>query len=330
MWRAILAAAVVAAWAPPVRAATYTVCASGCDADCAGLSALVASLLDDDVVEFQEGCTGVGVSSPVKSRLQFLAVGSITMDGNGAVATAFKVHTDAVVDGFTITGYTGVAIDALSTSARFYIRDNHITGGTGCVAEAAAGSIIERNLCAPTSGRGLSSGTASATFRNNVVVGSTNVGIYGTNATCTHNTVTGVTGGTYAMQCGAARFNIILSNSPTSAGVYAPTEQYNLAYGNTPANCSGGCDGTTLVTDPELVLGGDFHLTATSPAIDAATGSTETVDHEATARDATPDIGAYEYVAPPVTGSAKWVREGQSGCLLCNGSPGYLLFEGAK
>jgi hypothetical protein len=38
----------------------------------------------------------------------------------------------------------------------------------------------------------------------------------------------------------------------------------------------------------------DFHLTAGSPAIDAAVGSTLTDDFATSARSGTPDLGAYE------------------------------------
>jgi hypothetical protein len=41
----------------------------------------------------------------------------------------------------------------------------------------------------------------------------------------------------------------------------------------------------------------DYHLVVTSPAVDAANGSTETEDFEFQARDAFPDIGADEFGA---------------------------------
>ena len=45
----------------------------------------------------------------------------------------------------------------------------------------------------------------------------------------------------------------------------------------------------------------DYHLSDTSPALDQATGSGETVDRDGTNRTDTPDLGSYEvvqFVAP--------------------------------
>jgi len=60
----------------------------------------------------------------------------------------------------------------------------------------------------------------------------------------------------------------------------------------TDALCRGNLD-----VDPGFAAPGDFHLASGSPCIDADLGLSHPVDdHEGTRRDASPDIGAYEFV----------------------------------
>jgi parallel beta-helix repeat protein len=61
----------------------------------------------------------------------------------------------------------------------------------------------------------------------------------------------------------------------------------------------------------------DFHLSAISPAIGAATAAhTSPADYDSTPRDAAPDLGAFEYVAPPTY--ATWRAANFTGSDLAN------------
>lgn len=70
---------------------------------------------------------------------------------------------------------------------------------------------------------------------------------------------------------------------------------YSIVY---PQTASLGNSGNKIGVDPKLKdpANGDYHLVAGSPAIDAsAPGATDAVDFDGKARDAKPDLGAFEF-----------------------------------
>jgi hypothetical protein len=101
------------------------------------------------------------------------------------------------------------------------------------------------------------------------------------------------TGGSIKFQ-----FNIIAKTASASAAAYLNdgsdgglSFSRNLYQGYTPAK-----DATAIASDPQFINAAqaNFQLTAASPAIDAATGSTVTDDFEPVTRSK-PDIGAMEF-----------------------------------
>jgi hypothetical protein len=92
-----------------------------------------------------------------------------------------------------------------------------------------------------------------------------------------------------------------------SGDVYDLVVRNNILYGNANNNgildASGMIDGDTYISegnineDPDFVSTSDFHLTATSPAINAGYNLTLEYDYDGVAVHATtPEIGAYEYI----------------------------------
>ncbi|MCA8949554.1 MAG: right-handed parallel beta-helix repeat-containing protein [Planctomycetes bacterium] len=87
---------------------------------------------------------------------------------------------------------------------------------------------------------------------------------------------------------------------------------------------------TNISLDPRFVdpADGDYHLLAGSPCIDApSVGTTVTRDLDGRPRDATPDLGPYEYV-----GRAHWFRGAAEGGtvakIVAQGQPGEAVFLG--
>lgn len=297
-------------------AATYTVCPSGCDTDCAGAPAQLTAMNSADIMEIKAGVTCVGISlvSPLKANITIRGeTGGVrpALNGNGAVAIAVRLDNTGLLSNIDIYGYTGIAIQSTSSNRTYSVRDVSVDGGTGCMSGLGNGSVVERVYCNPASGQAIASSQASV-FRNVVVARASNNGIAAGLSTCTHVTVSGVTGGTWAINCGTAFYSVAAGNT-NPIGIRGATDRgYNLTHGHS-TNCDAGNCGTgTIQVDPLFVGSGSLALQATSPAINAATGSTETVDVLGVART-TPDMGAYEWIASGPGAGNRWPRVGATG-----------------
>jgi hypothetical protein len=337
---AALLAVVAAAWTSTARATTYTICAAGaptCDADCAGGAALFSALVNGDTVEFEEGLTcSFGFTVGTKSNITIRGQGSgATLDGTGAAETVgLTLYIGSVVERMTIRDFTDCA-KGNGGNRVFTIQDSNLLDcGTG-VSSIATGGLVQRSTIRATAGMAVNGGTQGPTVRNVLVTGATNGGIVlgtSTSGLIEHCTVTGVSGGTYALRAYTIRFSIAEANTTSICAIGPHTggsESYNLAHGSSVADFCASPGTGSSTADPLLVGSGDYSLTASSPAIGAATGSTVTDDITGTSRDAAPDVGAYEYVAV-ATGTAKSVRAGQLGCMVCAGTSGYSIKAGSK
>lgn len=332
--RILAALALVAALAAPASATVYTVCPSGCDTDCAGAAAKYLTMVTGDVLEIAAGvtCSGANLLSPPQSGLTVRGQDmTSTLDGGGSVATGLRGYTGAVFSTLTLTGYTSYAIGPYSSTKAMTVSDVRISGSAGGITGLASGSIVERAHISGTTGRGVNCPSAGVTVRNTLVVDAGATSIDCSQAAVEHCTAVGQTAGTYGIVADTARWNIISGCTTSAGGLRAITsETYNISYGNTPTNCYSACGTGTTNVDPLLVGGGDYHLTEASSAVDTATGSAYVSDLDGVVRDATPDRGAYEYVAPAATASPRWLVDGAQGLLLDEGAQGYLLYEGAK
>lgn len=334
--RVFVALALVAALASPAAATIYTVCPSSCSTDCGGAQAVLTSMVTGDVLELQAGvtCSGLQLSFPTQTGLTVRGVpgGGSTLDGLGTTVSAVKVWVGATVSDLTIRGYTGFGILTIGGDRLMTVQDVVVTGGSSCIGAIGAGSTIQRVQCIGQSSKAIDKAGVAYTIRNCVVRGAGSDAVNATSATCEHVTVTGATGGLYALRCATTRWSIVANNAVSIAGIYTGTgtHENNLTWGNTPAQCSASCGTGSFTADPLFVSSTDLHLTATSPAIDAATGSTETYDVVGVLRGSARDIGAYEFVAPAPTGTAHWLDAGGHGHLLDGGAPGFLLYHGLK
>lgn len=101
----------------------------------------------------------------------------------------------------------------------------------------------------------------------------------------------------------------LVDNVTSDYNIYSD-DTGNKFYAGSATNFAGwkvasGGDANSFIDDPEFVGGSpyDYSLQATSPSIDAGTDVGVLLDYDDNARDASPDIGAYESGgAPPVAG----------------------------
>jgi len=306
----ILAAAAFALlpFALPARAATYTVCDSGCDETCATaqtrLSAMVAG---DELVLTDVTCTGLTLTMPgvLSPGVTIRGSGTAVLDGNNATAIGIVFTRYGTVDGVTVQNYTSHCLDASGSSqADFTLTGSTISGCAGNgVDGVSSNSVIERNTFTGVTGTATVRCVNSTTVTNNVFSGN---GAYlqcANTATARHNTFDGQTGTrAYVADVAIADFNSFSNNAASTAVLRAGTsESYNNFNANTaPADCSTACAGTDTTSAPGYVdqPGGDLRLAAGSALIDGATGSGEPDDRTGvgTRTDGTADVGAYEYV----------------------------------
>jgi hypothetical protein len=116
--------------------------------------------------------------------------------------------------------------------------------------------------------------------------------------------------GTIISTSGAAaaiKNNIVYGGSYGIIADNNAVEDFNDVFGASTANYNGFVPGINSVQlDPLFVNNSsDFHILSTSPAIDAGTNVGLTNDYAGNPIYGTPDIGAYEYQPPYITGTDK-------------------------
>ncbi len=202
----------------------------------------------------------------------------------------------------------GIQLDDLTSNG---IVDSCIVSDSyrGIVANRAPGATIKNNyvinsteygigLSRWTDSRGLNEGPGASNIINNTVI---NSGLYGLlyiglnnldNITFRNNIITG--SGSYGIY-----YNYI------TGGTF--TEDHNCFYGN-ELNYYGHSLAASDITSNPLLTG--YVLGSSSPCIDAGTSTDATTDIIGRTRDASFDIGAYEYIpsmlGPGYSGTASW------------------------
>jgi len=255
----------------------------------------------------------------MKSGVKIYGAGAevtvIRGNGSGPVvrASGAEIMSDAVIAGFTITGGSadyggGIYIkNASPTVENNIIRNNS-------AAYFGGGLYVDGGL--PTIRNNVIAGNSAAVFGGGVYVASGSPAIV--NNSIVGNLATIFGGGIFNLR-GSPTIgnNIIAINTAFSTGGLhnhrgTPTGDYNNVWGNIPDDYYNLTPGVNDVhQDPGLsnVSGGNYHLLAHSPCIDAgdpATPAGTDLDGDPRVVDgnqdnhAAADIGADEYVAEPV------------------------------
>ncbi len=237
------------------------------------------------------------------------------IDGRGLLASGVDGYDHWTIEGFEITGTTGDAVTGYRGVRA--VRDCYIhdVGGRGIAkltGTSTATGVAERNRIERTWSSGiqcLAPPSGPVVIRNNLLVAT---GLKGGNAVnCTsasaslsvvHNTLDladrtppFADPAAYGILSASARANVVVGGN-TSISVSGDYRE-NLVSGWAAAAYAGaGGDGGGNTTGaPSFVDTEDYHLLASSPAVDAAVTSTETEDFERSPRTGTPDKGAFEY-----------------------------------
>ncbi len=195
-----------------------------------------------------------------------------------------------------------------------------------------ADTLVERNLVVVNQATGFFYGVllmgTGTVFRNNLVRGTIALAIVGVDGSTTsgtliyHNTITGDTNAQYLVQLWDGTTAIVKNNviartagaalvrqNAADAGVVDNNQYYAggnstwryladsyTAFADWKTNSSQ--DASSSEADPTLVnMGVDDHLVVGSPCINAGANLGVLSDYDQVVRDATPDIGAYQYVA---------------------------------
>ncbi len=324
----------------PAQGASYNV-----PGDYTTIQAAITAASSGDTIYVAAGTYNEDIT--LKNGVSVLGAGAATTTiqgtGSTSVVNVGSINSTTTLDGFTITGgaasfgggmhddggsptvsnciFTGN--EAGSGGAGIYIINNPASPRIiNCVFEnntsyGTGGAIGCRSLSFPTIANCIITGNTAASNGGAIYISSTSQPTI-INNTIVSNTA-GSNGGAIYVDGSSAvptvTNNIIASNSATSgSGIYCLTPtltiNYNDIYSNTLVNCT---SSNGLTTDPQLVGGGDYHLQATSPCIDAGDNAAVpgwlTTDFEGDPRiwedAASPivDIGADEYFAnaPPNT-----------------------------
>lgn len=268
------------------------------------------------------GSYGVDVESST-ATLTYNTISGNGSDGiyvwDGKVTLANNTFTDNSGNGVSVSGEATLGNNALTdnTSGGVYARsgsaalvNNTVSGSPyGVFVDGDCTATLTNNTISGNAGPGVSV-AGVATLADNAITYNTRPGVdvfeEGT-ATLDNNTITGNSSGVRVWDGGTASLtnNIVAFNRIgvyELSGTISPLS-HNDVYGNTTDGYYGVTAGTTdIAQDPLFVdlAGGNYHVHAGSPCIDA--GDDSVVTPGETDRDRNPritgahvDMGAYEY-----------------------------------
>ncbi len=222
----------------------------------------------------------------------------------------------------TGTGAAGISIIATSTSSNVTIANNFVTdiATNGFATVASNGHGI--SFTSTTGGSGYNVYFNSVNLATDQVSAQTSAALF--------------VASTFSTSGAIDLRNNVLANTETTGTRYAvysaapasvfSTINYNDYFAPTVGNIGGsdrvtlgdwqtatGQDANSLAADPLFVSASDLHLQAGSPAINAGTAVSVTTDIDGDTRDASPDMGADEYIAPPNPGTLQFSNPTYSG-----------------
>lgn len=318
---AIIACCLVFCVSIDAAATTYSVCASGCDYTTiqAGVNAASSS----DIVEIRDSGTYLEQVSRTTGGITIQAQTGQTpiIDAENSRASCILAYTTWTIKGITCRNTTSHGITGNGGNRTYSAYDLviHDIGGDGITGFTSSGGTpeVSRLLIYDTTGNGISSG-ASMDITNVMVYGAGDTAIQatGSSAAVSHCTVYGGSGGAYCIQAtgasGAIRYSVAHScygatSGIRGTGITAYNNVYDVQGGGTAYYLDAPGSGDTTADSQLVAPGTDFRPAAGSPLIDAATGSSQTLDLLGLTRVGTPDKGAYEYiptVSRPFSGGA--------------------------
>jgi len=225
-----------------------------------------------------------------------------TIDGGGSLVVDVRSGATVNISGFTITnGGTGVRYRDDSSGI---ITNNTITGnGYGIYNDSSSPTITNNTITGNTLHGIVNFLSSNPTITNNTITGNQFgiVNFLSSNPTITNNTITGNTwyGIRNVSSSPTITNNIVFSNGVFGIydyGTGSPLCTYNNFWGNGTdyVNVTPGIG--SISQDPQL--DGTYHLTSSSPCIDAGTdaGVYTDMDGDSRPQGSGFDIGADEYV----------------------------------
>jgi hypothetical protein len=293
-----------------------------------------------DTIEIQDSETyNEGNLSRVRSDLTIKAGTGYTptLDGGGTLDCAIKFYNDWVIDGLIITNYDGTAT---SGAGLISVAGNRVVTIKNCtlhnladdaIAGIKTGSVIENcviyNVHTLVSARGINGSVQSPTITQCLLYDIIDDGIIATGAStlikqCTLYNVGYGSVGSYGILASLGTVQHCIVDDPnhrlSNAGVRASSHSYNCVSGSEDSsngNFYGGAGTGDTESDP-LISSSSFRLSAGSPCIGTAVGSTLSTDLRGGSRDweyshavmgvnvgATPhDMGAIEFTYTTVDG----------------------------
>lgn len=267
--------------------------------------------------------------------VSYIQVYDFKITGGTSRAIYWNNSDGGILDNCEITGSSYYGLYVYRSELNVRNCNIHDNGDSGIYVPGSSGKNTLLNVTDCTignnSGTGASLSTqyvtvnlARCTIQNNATYGIWANGAMVTASNCLITGTTGIDGVYGRSSCNVALRNCTIADNNQS-GVYAYsggtivatncviatngqyglrnsggtiTHTYNLLHGNTIADFSSTSqDATEIVADPQFI-GNDYEIPSTSPAADAGTDMTGTVDDDITGRprpyDRAWDIGCYE------------------------------------
>ena len=266
-------------------------------------------------ISFYDDCTGTVSGNTITGN-------AASSDGGGMMISSADLSiANNQINNNTVTGGSGGGL---------YISD--------CPSLTITGNTISNNILSGTEyprGAGIICSDSTVQIRRNFIQNNRGanwgggINIYNSDGVIVNNVISGNQaisgGGIFCAQDSSAQIinNTIVGNTADSGGgVYVEsrstaTATNTIVWGNSSSQLGG--DGTFVVTysdiqggysgtgninsDPLFVVGGDYHLSSSSPCIDTGTSTgAPATDMAGTSRPRGQgyDMGAYEYVGVPV------------------------------
>lgn len=208
--------------------------------------------------------------------------GTNTISNNMIYGVIAPSTSPDIVAGVFVAGVTG-------TTTRVHHNSVSMTGDRGAVASQIGSFALAMSGAT----------TPSNDVQDNILM-NTQTSSGGVNA---KSYVMGTTATTGTMASLTSNFNLFFNSGAQAAGFRTGSlDTTGTDFANLAAwQAASGKDAASLSGDPLFVSTSNLHIGCTSPAVNTGTSVGVTIDYDSQARDAMPDIGADELVAPLAT-----------------------------